>query len=77
MTNEELDALQKQLCDHSLTVLQMDVVMEAADDALAALRAENERLATVIRAVRGLYQVTHIHAAIDAAMSKQEKMDDK
>lgn len=35
--------------------------------------AECERLRTVIAAVRGLYQVTHIHAAIDAARGEGKK----
>lgn len=44
----------------------------------AVQRAENaeaecERLRTVIAAVRGLYQVTHIHAAIDAARGEGKK----
>jgi len=39
-------------------------------DRIAALEAERDALKALVEQLRGLYQVTHIHAAIDAARSK-------
>lgn len=65
-TSPETDALAK-LCSTQFQIAEIARSFERERNGLAARVGELESL---VEQCRGLYQVTHIHAAIDTARSK-------